>query len=661
MSESSGFHSSVRMSWRERLACDVPASFVVFLVALPLSMGIAIASGAPVTSGLVSGIVGGIVAGALAGSPLQVSGPAAGLTVVVFQCIQNYGIEELGVVVLLAGGFQVLAGVLRLGPLFRAVSPAVVQGMLAGIGVLIVGSQFHVMVDDKPQQSGVANLLTIPDAIGKITAWSEAGEVSLDRAARTRLLKQTAVLHLKQAELAEQVHHLLTGVGVAPPIAESDNVPTETGEAGLHPTTRSLISSQLRKLAPGQEAVLAVLRESAGDQPSPEWDAAREACTQALSHLETGGIDKARASQDRAAQSIAELRDSLKSHRWAASLGVLTIVVLLGWQVTSGRHWNFLPAPLVAVIAATIAAVWFDLPVLYVEVPDDLLEEIYLPSLAELKSLFSLPLVMMAVQVAVVASAETLLCATAVDQLHQGPRTRYDKELVAQGIGNMICGVLAALPITGVIVRSSANIQAGAKTRTSTILHGVWLMMFVAGLSFALRMIPTASLAAILVYTGFKLVNPKAIRSLLVYGRSEVAIYAGTLVAIVLTDLLTGVLIGIGLSVARLVHTFSRLRVVLTTDLATQRATLALRGSATFLRLPRLAQALEQVAPGAELHLDVDRLIYIDPACLDLLTNWQKQHELTGGKLLVDWNQLTARSTVRPRRTATATISPRQI
>src|SRR5262245_56977268 len=156
-----------RAWWTERLTCDLPASFVVFLVALPLSMGIAIASGAPVTAGLVTGIVGGIVAGLLAGAPLQVSGPAAGLTVIVYQCIQEYGIEELGVVVLLAGASQVLAGLFGLGQWFRAVSPAVVQGMLAGIGILIVGSQFHVMVDDRPKQKGWENLFTIPEAIAK--------------------------------------------------------------------------------------------------------------------------------------------------------------------------------------------------------------------------------------------------------------------------------------------------------------------------------------------------------------------------------------------------------------------------------------------------------------------------------------------------------------
>src|SRR5688572_14498292 len=141
---------------------DFLASIVVFFVALPLCMGIAFASGAPVAAGLITGIVGGLVVGFLAGAPLQVSGPAAGLTVIVYGIVQQFGLEGLGPIVLAAGLMQVLAGLLRLGKWFRAVSPAVIKGMLAGIGLLILASQFHVMIDDKPKESGIQNLVTIP-------------------------------------------------------------------------------------------------------------------------------------------------------------------------------------------------------------------------------------------------------------------------------------------------------------------------------------------------------------------------------------------------------------------------------------------------------------------------------------------------------------------
>ena len=144
---------------------DLLASVVVFLVALPLCMGIAIASGLPPTAGIITGIIGGIMVGFLAGSPLQVSGPAAGLTVIVLEIVQKQGVEMLGVIVLFAGLLQLAAGVFKLGQWFRAVSPAVIHGMLVGIGVLILASQFHVMLDRAPIGSGIENLAGIPGAL----------------------------------------------------------------------------------------------------------------------------------------------------------------------------------------------------------------------------------------------------------------------------------------------------------------------------------------------------------------------------------------------------------------------------------------------------------------------------------------------------------------
>ena len=187
---------------------DFMASVVVFLVALPLCMGIAIASGAPVSAGLITGIVGGIVVGSLAGSPLQVSGPAAGLTVIVYDVVQDFGIEMLGLVVLIAGGLQLVAGIMRLGQWFRAVSPAVIKGMLAGIGVLIFASQFHVMVDDAPKGSGLQNLLTIPSAISKAFEMPDLGTRE-SREFRTEIIHRVGDLHLRQQVLSARVAEIL--------------------------------------------------------------------------------------------------------------------------------------------------------------------------------------------------------------------------------------------------------------------------------------------------------------------------------------------------------------------------------------------------------------------------------------------------------------------
>jgi MFS superfamily sulfate permease-like transporter len=347
--------------------------------------------------------------------------------------------------------------------------------------------------------------------------------------------------------------------------------------------------------------------------------------------------------QTEAVTALEDVSGALKNHTLAAHIGILTIGVILLWQAFAPRQIKFVPAPLVAVVIAACGAAVIHMPVLYVEVPDSLWMEIHFPTWATLTDAPWAALFQSALVIAVVASAETLLCATAVDQMQQGPRTRYDKELTAQGVGNVICGVLGALPMTGVIVRSSANVQSGGKTRLSAILHGVWLLLFVVLLAFLLRLIPTSALAAILVYTGYKLVNPKSIKELSAYGWGEVAIYMVTVVTIVVTDLLTGVIAGIVLAAAKLLYTFSHLATELRVDSNTRRATLNLHGAATFVRLPRLASELEKVPARAELHVDFEHLDYIDHACLDLLMTWAKQHEATGGNLVIDWESLHAR------------------
>jgi MFS superfamily sulfate permease-like transporter len=492
-------------SWKD----DLLASVVVSLVALPLCMGIAIASGLPPAPGILTGIIGGLVVGSLSGSPLQVSGPAAGLSVIVWEAVREHGVAALGVIVLLAGAFQVAAGLLRLGQWFRAVSPAVITGMLAGIGVLIFASQFHVMVDDGPQGSGLDNLRSIPAAVWK---------------------------------------------GLAPP----------DGSA----------------------------------------------------------------------------------HHLAAYLGVLTIAAIVLWKPLAPRRLQVLPAPLVAVALATAVAAWFDLPergVRCVELPATLLAAVRWPTWDTVSHSLSWPVLVAGLSMAVVASAETLLSAAAVDRMHQGPRTRYDRELAAQGVGNLLCGLLGALPMTGVIVRSATNVQAGARTRASAVLHGLWLLAFVSLLPFVLEWIPTASLAAVLVFTGCKLVNPQAVRTLWAYGKGEVVIYAATVLTIVGANLLTGILVGCGLSLVKLLYTFSHLTMRLEGDAPHGRTVLFLEGAATFLRLPRLAAVLETVPPGTELHVHFEGLRYIDHACLDLLMTWGKRHEATGGSLVLDWESLTAR------------------
>ena len=195
-------------------------------------------------------------------------------------------------------------------------------------------------------------------------------------------------------------------------------------------------------------------------------------------------------------------------HELAVVIGLLTLVTLLLWDKFKRGRAKLIPGALVGIVIASAVAAGFRLPVYFVTVPDDLLEAVTLPTASSLSILLNPSVVLSALALAFIASAETLLCATAVDRLQTLHRAEYDRELTAQGVGNFLCGVLGALPMTGVIVRSSANVQAGAQSRMSAILHGFYLLVFVALIPGVLRYIPTAGLGAILVFTGYKLVDP---------------------------------------------------------------------------------------------------------------------------------------------------------
>lgn len=466
---------------------EVMASVVVFLVALPLCMGIAIASGVPPALGLITGIVGGILVGSLAGQPLQVSGPAAGLAVMVWQLVDDFGLNALGLAVIIAGALQFVAGLLKLGRWFRAVSPAVIQGMLAGIGVLIFSSQFHVMVDDAPRASGLMNLLSIPEAIYK-------GVLPVDGS----------------------VHHM------------------------------------------------------------------------------------------------------------AAAIGIATIGSIVLWNNFRPKALSMVPGPLVGIVIATLGVWLLQFPISKVSVPNNLIDSMNFIKSDTLAPLSNPRFWGEAIGMAVIASAETLLCATAVDRMHDGPKTKYNQELWAQGVGNIVCGFLGALPMTGVIVRSSANVEAGGKTRASAIMHGVWILVLVVAAAGVLALIPTAGLAAILVYTGWRLLNIPAVKQLAKRGWGEVATWAVTVVMIVATDLLTGVMAGFGLALLRLLYAFARLDIHTVQNGV--RFDVYLRGAATFMSLPKLAEALEEIPNDSDVHVHLDQVAYVDHACIELIENWHERH-----------------------------------
>jgi MFS superfamily sulfate permease-like transporter len=337
---------------------------------------------------------------------------------------------------------------------------------------------------------------------------------------------------------------------------------------------------------------------------------------------------------------------------WQAGLlGLSTIVVMWLWDKWRPQSLRFVPGALLGVGLATVASLALALPVKRVEVPANLAEAIDWLRPSDLLNLADPSVLIAAFAVAFIASAETLLSAAAVDRMHSGQRSDFDRELSAQGVGNMLCGLLGALPMTGVIVRSSANVQAGATTRFSAIFHGMWLLAFVLLLSSVLQSIPVASLAGVLVYTGMKLVDLKAFRGLGRYGRMPMLTYAATALAIIFTDLLTGVLIGFGLTLAKLAWKASRLKISLIDMPREGEMELRLTGAATFLKVPALTQVLAIIPAGATVHVPLSNLSYIDHSCLELLEEWGRANAAKGSKLIIEARGLKRRLEGRLRTT----------
>ncbi|MFF4490410.1 SulP family inorganic anion transporter [Streptomyces sp. NPDC001544] len=466
---------------------DFAASLVVFLVALPLCVGVAVASGVPAELGLVTGIVGGIVTGLMRGSSLQVSGPAAGLTVLVFEAVQEFGLPALGAIVLATGLLQVLMGGLKVGRYFRAISVSVVEGMLAGIGLVLIAGQLYPALAAKAPDSGLGKIAGLPGAF-----------------------------------------------------------------------VDSL----------GSKGALASFALCAG-----------------------------------------------------------TIAVLVLWKHMPAKV-RTLPGPLAAVGLATLAALVLSLPVATVEVKG-LIDSIQPPPMSSLGELAGLGMLGTVLAFTLIASAESLFSAAAVDRMHDGPRTQYDKELLAQGVGNTICGLLGALPMTAVIVRSAANVQAGARTKASRVLHGVWLLLFAALLPAALGYIPIPALAGILIYSGAKLVPVRALAGLWREQRGEAVILSVTAVSIVAVSMFEGVLIGLALAVVKTAWESSHVKLDVV-DKGAGPVEAYLSGNATFLRLPKILDTLEALPQDRPIRLDLSGLHHLDHACRTALENWAERHSAAG-------------------------------
>ncbi|MEZ4888235.1 MAG: SulP family inorganic anion transporter [Chitinophagales bacterium] len=483
---------------------DLPAGIIVFLVALPLCLGIALASGAPLFSGLIAGVVGGIVVGSLSGSQLGVSGPAAGLAVIVLTAIQDLGAFEVFLLAVVIGGIlQVVLGYLRAGLIGYYFPNSVIKGMLAGIGVLIILKQI-------PHAFGYDL-----DYEGSYTFTQPDGENTIS-----------------------ELFHFLGYINIGPTI-----------------------------------------------------------------------------------------------------VAAVSLFILILWEQNFIKKipiFKIIQGPLVVVVLGILYTVFLGNHETLGIYADHLVQIPVLESLSALPSLFTLPdftaivnpqVWVVGATIAVVASLETLLCVEATDKLDPYKRiTPTNRELKAQGVGNIVSGLIGGLPVTQVIVRSSANIQSGGKTKMAAIYHGIILMLCVLAIPLVLNMIPLASLAAILLLVGYKLAKPAYFKEMWAKGYTQFAPFVITILAIVLTDLLMGIAIGLGVAILFILYANFRSSYFFDETKYKENEVIHIKFSQemTFLNKASLLDALKRIPDNASVEIDVRDCTYIDEDIKEMVIDFRE-------------------------------------
>jgi MFS superfamily sulfate permease-like transporter len=486
-----------RLIW---LKHDLPAGLYVFVVALPLCLGISLASGAPLYSGLLTGIIGGILVSFISGSQLAVSGPAAGLTTVVAASIASLGgYQMLLLAIIVAGLFQVFLGVLKLGSIANYFPSSVIKGMLAAIGIILISKQIPIAIGyDQPDfwTSGFLLLFSEKHFFGNIENFN---------------------LHITRGAL------LITFFSLA---------------------------------------ILAILQ-----QPF--------------------------------------------AHKLKVIPAPLLVVVL----------------GIIVNILFTQAASAFSLKhTQLVSIPANIFKNILFPDLTKLFS--NSEIWKDGIIIGMLASLETLLCVEAIDKLDEHNRiTPVNRELVAQGIGNMVCGLLGAIPMTAVIVRGSANVDAGARTKLSSFTHGLFLLLTVLLIPFVLCKIPYASLSAILFITGYNLTKPRLYRNMWSLGWKQFLPFVITIVAILASDLLIGVSIGLLISIYFIVQNNFRAeyKIQKTMQHETEVYYIKLNTNITFLNKVKLRDALDKIPEYSLLTIDGGECNFIDYDILEIISEFDNK------------------------------------
>lgn len=487
----------------------MPASIVVFLVALPLCLGIALGSGAPLFSGIIAGIVGGIVIGSLSGSHLSVSGPAAGLTAIVAVAIGKMPVYQAFLLsVVVAGIVQVILGFIKAGMLGDYVPASVIKGMLSAIGIILILKQLPHLAGYDADYEGDYQFI--------------------------------------QADANNTFSSLLSAVNKITPLALIIGI--------------SCLATYVL------------------------WD-----------------------------------KVLIKKARFLQFIPAPLVVVAMGVAINQlaggGTGLSLRESQFVAIPPAENAASFFKLFLF----PD--FQYIGLPAVWT-----------SGITIAIVASLETLLNIEAADELDPFQRvTPTNRELKAQGIGNIVSGLLGGLPVTSVVVRTSANTNAGARSKGSAIMHGVLLLLCVALIPGLLNLIPLSSLAAILIYTGYKLAKPSIFKELFKKGRDQFIPFAVTIVAIIFTDLLIGIVIGIAVGLFFVLHSnFKTALFVVHDDL---KYLFRLRKDVSFLNKPLLKTRLESVPSNAYVIIDISRADFIDQDVIEVINHFFKHAHLKNIKV----------------------------
>ena len=496
------------------LRYDFPAGVAVFLVSLPLSLGIALTSGAPLFSGVIAGIIGGIVVGLLSGSGLGVSGPAAGLTVLVLGAIQELGFEGFLLAAVVAGIFQVLMGVARAGIIGYYFPSAVISGMLSGIGIILFLKQIpHVVGYDRDYEGDIA--FYQPDAY----------------------------------------------------------------------TTFSEFSHMVDYVAPGAVLITAV----------------------SLAIL------------------IVWERPFLRSRRWIRWIPGSLIAVFAGIAINLLLQRLY---PEYALAGNHLV----NLPV--VDGIPDLIAHFTFPDFSQITNG---QVYVAALTLAVVASLETLLSVEAVDKLDPEKRvTPTNRELLVQGIGNIGSGLIGGLPVTQVVVRSSANLQAGAKSKAATVIHGVLLLLAVLLIPQLLNRMPLASLAAILLTVGYRLAQPELVRRMYKAGPYHFIPYVATILGLLFTDLLTGV--GVGMAIALFCILLENYKTALYfhEEHKGNKIFIRLSENVSFLNKANILQILDRLPDRSEVVIDATDSRYIDYDVFEIIQNFRAEAARKGIMLVIE-------------------------